>query len=212
MITKTITLYQFNELSDTAKEKARDWWKECESQDFGSFGDVPDEVVETAAKLLGIEFKTRPVKLMGGKTRYESCIWWQLDGQGSGASFEATYSYVKGSAKAIAKEFPTNVELNRIARELTDLQKQYAYGITATIETSGREVHKYAMTVDVNGRNGSALPENDADAFRELMRDFADWIWAGINDEYNYRMSDRNVDETIMADEYTFTEDGSRES
>lgn len=210
MITKTINLYQFAELTDIAKEKARQWWRDCEAQDFGGHGEL-NERPETAAKLLGISFRTHDVGLMGGGIRTEPNIWWQLDGQGQGASFAGSYSYAKGSAKAVRSEFGTDAKLWAIADGLASLQKKYLYGLTATIEASGRDTHKYAMTVDVNDKHGSALPDDDADAFRELMRDFADWVFAGIREEYDYRMTDENVDDAITVNEYTFLADGTRE-
>lgn len=213
MTTKTVNLYQFDELTNAAKEKAREWWRECEAQDFGAHGDLT-EAYETAGKLLGIEFKQHAVPLHSGKTRYEPNIWWSLHVQGSGACFAGEYSYAKGSTKAIRSEFPTDVELNRIAKELASLQKKYNYGLTATISTSGREVHKYSMSIDVTStttKRSFDEASKDCDALLELMRDFADWIYKGINEEYDYRMTDENVDDTIRANDYTFMENGKRE-
>ena len=69
---KETAVYLFDELTDTAKEHAREWWRELETQEF----DPELEFAETAAKLLGIEFEQRPVNLMGCGTRYESIIYW----------------------------------------------------------------------------------------------------------------------------------------
>lgn len=210
MTTKTINLYQFDELTDKAKERARQWWRECESQEFGAHGDLM-EAAETAAAIIGIMFRTHAVPLYGGGTRYESNVWWQLDGQGCGASFDASYSYAKGAGKAIRAEFGTDAKLWAIADGLQALQKRYLYGVTATVEADSRSVHEYGMSVYVNDKYGSALPEADADAFRELMRDFARWIHKGIQEEYFSRMEDEYVDDAIKANEYTFLKDGTRE-
>lgn len=211
MTTKTVNLYQFNELTDAAKEKAREWWRECEAQDFGAHGELT-ESFETAGRLLGIEFKQHEVRLMGGGTRSEPNIWWSLHVQGSGASFAGRYSYAKGSVKAIRSEYPEDVELNRIAKELASLQKKYRYSLTAVISTDSREVavHKYSMDVDLDNY-GDGVKEEDAKALLELMRDFADWIYKGINEEYDYRMTEENVDDAIRANEYTFLGTGERE-
>jgi hypothetical protein len=209
MTTKTVNLYTFNELTPSAKEKAREWWRECEAQTFGSFGDLT-EPAETVAKILGISFKTHSVRTMGGKDRYEPNIWWLLEARGQGASFEGTYSYAKGSAKTIASEFPTDTELNRIARELANLQKKYAYRLGCVITADRRSVHKYGMEVELENY-GDGVKEDDAATLLELMRDFADWIFKGLQEEWEYRMSDDNVDDSIEANEYTFTSDGSRE-
>lgn len=51
----------------------------------------------------------------------------------------------------------------------------------------------------------------DADhELRQLMRDFADWMYRQLEAEYEYRMSDEQVDDTITANEYEFTESGER--
>lgn len=42
------------------------------------------------------------------------------------------------------------------------------------------------------------------------MRDFADWIYERLSDEYDYQTSDSAVEETIRANEYEFDEDGER--
>lgn len=56
--TVEVTLYQFAELSDKAKERARQWWRDCENETFGhEFPNFAHETFETAAKLLGISAK-----------------------------------------------------------------------------------------------------------------------------------------------------------
>ena len=208
MTTRTITIYSFDELSDRAKEKARDWWRDCESQEFGDHGGLT-EPAETAGKILGIEFKTHGVPLMNGKTCYEPCIWWSLHSQGSGASFEGNYAYAKNAAKRIRAEFggKDGDTLAGIANRLQDLQKRHFYGLTASISTSS---HGHSIYLDVNDRHGFGVDADVADELRDIMRDFARWIHCGISDEWDYRMSDESVDESIRANEYEFNEDGSR--
>lgn len=205
MTTKTVNLYEFHELSDSARSKARDWWRECENQDFGAHGEL-NESAEDAAKLLGITFRRHDVGLMGGGQRSEPNIWWQLHVQGSGASFEGTYSYAKGCLKAVMNEWPTDTALHQIARDLVTLQKKYRYQARCTITSDSRSVHKYSMDVEADG-----LADDDATALLETMRDFADWIYKRIEAEYDYRMTDENVDDAIRTNGYTFTADGRRD-
>lgn len=40
------------------------------------------------------------------------------------------------------------------------------------------------------------------------MRAFADWIYRQLETEYDYQNSDEQVDESIIANEYEFTEEG----
>lgn len=205
----TTTVYQFDELSDKAKEKAREWWRDCEQQEFGGFGEA-SELAETPAKILGIEFSTHSVPLHGGKTREEPKIWWSgFSSQGDGASFEGHYAYAKNCAKAIRSEFPTDTKLHAIADGLTSMQKEHGYKITAKITQSGRYVHKYTMAADVYVGDVEANEEISS-AVLELMRDFAEWIYRALEEEYESRMSDENVDDSIRANEYEFTADGER--
>lgn len=50
---KTVTLYTFEELSDKAKERARQWWRDASAQD--EFWDSIYEDADTVAGLMGIE-------------------------------------------------------------------------------------------------------------------------------------------------------------
>ena len=49
------------------------------------------------------------------------------------------------------------------------------------------------------------LPE---DAIRENCRDFMDWIYKSLEREYDYMMANEQVDDSIIANEYEFTENG----
>lgn len=203
MITKTVTLYTFDELTPKAKERAREWWRECEAQEFG---DDPYllEPIETAAKLLGIEFKQREVPLMSGKSRSAPCVWWTLHVQGAGASFDGQYSYARGSGKAIKQEFPTDTTLHTIAANLAELQKAYRYAVTATVQSNSR----HSLDVECEGFPGNVT--NDS-AFQVELERFARWIYKTIDEEYDSHMEDEYVDDAILANEYTFLENGKRE-
>lgn len=221
--TKEQTVYQFDELSDRAKERARDWFRQLAAE---SFTDDTDSVIEDAARmadLLGINLRTRTVKLMGGGTRQEPQVYWSgFSSQGDGACFEGDYHYRKGSAAAISAEAPAtdregkeqkqNAELNRIARELADLQRKYFYQLSASVRHTGRYSHEHSTEIEVYDRSGNELAnETDAEAVRDLLRDFMRWIYRQLEAEYEYRLSDECVDESIKANEYEFDEDGNRE-
>ena len=81
------TVYQFPELSDAAKEKARSWYRELGPHD--DWWDAVYEDFERICDILGVRLKTRPVRLMGGGTREKPCIWFSgFWSQGDGACFE----------------------------------------------------------------------------------------------------------------------------
>ena len=200
--------YQFDELSDAAKERAREWWRDAERCDFGAHGELM-ESAETAAKLIGVEFNMREIKLMGGGTRQEPDIRWSgFYCQGDGASFTGRYEYRKGAHKAVRKEFPKDYELHSIADRLLEIQKDHGYKLCATIYQSGHYVHEHTMTAGTYRSDNGGLKCTD-DTVTDIMRDFARWIYHGLRDEYEYRMSDEQVDDSIKANEYEFLENGS---
>ena len=200
------TVFKFEELSDRAKEKAREWWRSCEAEDCDASCTYEDAA--TIAEILGIDLRTRAAKLLGGGTRYEPCIWYSgFYSQGDGACFEGSYSYAKGAAKRIRAHAPQDSELRRIAEELQDLQRRAFYRLSARMAQRGYGYHSGCMTVDVGLSEGAATREQ-AEALTQLMRDFADWIYAQLRSQYEYVMSDENVNESIKINEYEFDEDG----
>lgn len=44
----------------------------------------------------------------------------------------------------------------------------------------------------------------------EALRDLARWLYRQLEREYDYLTSDEAVDEAILANEYSFTVDGTR--
>lgn len=208
--TKEYTIYTFDELSDDAKETARDWWRQCENEDFDT--EFLYEDFQNMARMLGIEFDSKPVKLMGGGTRYDPVIYWSgFSSQGDGACFEGNYRYAPGAAKAIAKETNgSETELIRIAKALQEVQRRNFYRLNARMKHRGHYMHSGCMTVEHYGDNFAS--DTDAeDTVEQCMRDFADWMYKQLEKEYWWRMEDAQVDESIRANEYTFDEDGNRQ-
>lgn len=198
------TLYKFDELSDKAKETARDWFRSCDDMHWKEY---VYEDADRVAKLLGIEIDQRPYKTMGGSTRYEPCIWFSgFSSQGDGACFEGRYSYAKGSVKAIKAEYPSDKELNDIAEGLYEIQRHNRYRLVAKVSHSGHYYHSGCTDIDVDGPG--CANSDDADQTERLLRDFMDWIYARLEAENDYQDSDEVVDENILANEYEFDESG----
>lgn len=209
-----ITVYQFDELNDEAKERARDWMRRMQAEDFYTEF-IYEDFIE-CGKRLGITIATHGVKLMNGTTRQDPNIWWMLHNQGSGASFDGDYEYVKGSPKLIRKHAPEDKTLHQIADDLAEVQKRRFYRLTASIKSDSRDVYATAATIEVFDKvTGNYADENvkeaeDAEAIREALRDFMNWMYKQIDTEYDYRQSDEVIDEDIRANEYEFTESGKR--
>lgn len=66
------------------------------------------------------------------------------------------------------------------------------------------------MQVEVQDRENEYRDiGDDEDDVIQLMRDFADWIYEQLEKAYDYRTSDEAVEESIIANEYEFDENGS---
>ncbi len=208
-------VYTFDELSPSAKDTARQWFRELLQPD-----DYAESVLEDASRLglmIGINLATRPVKLMGGGTRMEPNVYWAVCDRGAGASFAGSYSHAKGSVRKLAAEAPaadregkpqkSNLEVNRIAVDLAAVQKRNFYQVQASVSHYGRD---HGMNIDVERADGKPLSDADAETTEQALRDFAEWIHQSLETEYEYRMSDEIVDEDIRANEYEFDEDGRR--
>lgn len=203
MRTEEVSIFQFSELSEQAKERAREWYRKG-ALDY----DWWDSIYEDAArvfKILGIN-SAKPVKLMNGSTRYDPAIYFSgFWSQGDGACFTGTYEYAKGSARAIARHAPKDAELHRIGRELMEVQKRNRYQVTANLEHRGRYYHEHSVSIDVDG-----CERNDQETVTELLRDLMRWIYRALEAEHEYLMSNETVDDNIIANEYEFTEEGER--
>jgi len=195
---QTIATYTFNELTDEAKENARDWYR-VNGLDY-EWWDCTIEEYKELGELLGIEI--------------DNIYFSGFASQGDGACFTGAYSYRKGWKKALASE--TGGELYRklesIGLGLQAEQEKYFYGITASINHTGHYCHENSVTVSVdpgehvNGywSDTSDMEDNIADCLRDFMRE----IYSNLMSEYDYLTSDEAVDDAIIANEWEFTENG----
>lgn len=203
------TVYELKELSGAARERARAWYREtCLDYDWHEW---VYEDFQTVCDLLGVTLRTSPVRLMGGGTRqkphiYFSSFW----SQGDGASFEGTYTYARGAARAVRAHAPKDAELHAIADVLAESQRRNFYQLGADIRQSGRYCHEFTMAIHVE-RDSPAWQDmtDGADTtVIEALRDLARWLYRRLELEFNYLTSDEAVDETIHANEWTFLADG----
>ena len=232
----TVKAYEFNELSDKAKERAREWWHE-EMSDDNSFSEcVIDEAIEQGI-LMGIEFKERSHSNYKGAP----CVYWSgFSSQGDGACFEGTWRASMVKADKVADGWGENedtTEIKRIAAVFADVAKKYPSGYFS-VNHSGHYYHEYCTDFDFDpGDIDYASPVLDAhrkaedggepeelddlaidrwredfpeDILKEAARDLMRYIYRKLEEAYDYEMSDECVDENIRANEYLFTESGCR--
>ena len=197
-------VFKYEELDDRAKDKAKDWYRQFVFNDSCDWWHVLEDAVQIA-QILGIDIDTR----WGNREPviYFSGFW----SQGDGACFEGSYRYAKGATKKIREYAPQDTELHRIADELQSIQRRNFYKLCARMTHSGRYSHSGCMDASVWHYDDQYRDIGDAeDDIAQLMRDFADWIYDQLEKEYEYKCSDNVVEESIIANEYEFDEDGDR--
>ena len=190
------TVYQFNELSDRSKDKAREHFRS-----INDFDPEFDDFIQVAT-ILGITFKED--KKGGARILYSG-----FSSQGVGACYEGTYAANKDAPKLIREYAPQDEVLHRLADALDEIQKANNYDVAATCwHTDPHYYHCYTMGVDVTLSNGEPSGvEGTAEKVVGVMRHFANWIYKQLNDEYDHEQSNEYVDE-CMADDQEFYEDG----
>ncbi len=186
---KTINIYKFRELSESVKKKVIelnsdintnfDWW------------DSTYEDITTLAKLMGIDI---------------SKIYFSgFSSQGDGACFEGTYHYEPNAVQAIKDFAPIDSVINMAIRfEAIQSQSHIPYNLTASIKHHGRYYHSGCTSIDVEGDNNP----NEVEELQQALRDFMNYIYKRLNEEYDDLTSDQAIIEAIECNEYEFTENG----
>lgn len=194
-VTTETEVFTFDELSDSAKEKARDWYREG-SQSFDWWESVY-ECADTAGEIIGIDFDYRK--------SLPSIFFSGFYYQGSYCYIEADYRYRKGSVKAIKKEFPNETELHSIAERLQAEQRKHFYKLGARLDCQYRNgqgvdvFHTEERYRDIGGTE---------EEIRDILREFSSWIYSKLEQEYEWLNSDEVIEEAILCNDYQFTEDG----
>ena len=205
---QTITIYNFDELSDEAKQTAIDSNCLWSVQDF-EWQDSSYEAFAEVAELFGLDIRQTRKSLSSGGFRYDPTIYFSgFASQGDGACFEGVYSYKKGALDSTKKAFPGDSELLRIVQDLQTLQQRNFYQLTAAAKHRGCYNHSGCMDITVSRADGKAVSDDDEESLKQLLRDFADWIYSNLEKEYDYLTNDEVVAESLRANEVEFTEDG----
>ena len=205
------TVFHLGELSEQARETARAWYREAAARD--DWHECVFDDFEAICTILGVRLKTRSVRLFGGGTRQKPCIWFSgFASQGDGACFDCNYGFAKGAPKVIRAHAPQDGELHRIADALQAIQRRNFYQLRAHANHRGRGCHEYSMTISVerDSPNNQEMTVDAEDTVTEALRDLARWLYRQLEREYDYQTSDEVTDEAILANEYTFTDDGRR--
>jgi hypothetical protein len=220
MKTVEIQVYEFDELTDAAKETARNWWRKSSEGDTFYSESVTEDLCQIAP-LLGIDIAFHSVRLGNGKTRQEPSIWWSgFWSQGDGACFEGTWRASAVQPGKLREFAPLDEDLHRIAEAIEKAAKDQPF---LSIEITHNYRYYFAKSVNMEERcfdnEDNNLAENEAlwpaqeAAFKlaqQALWDLMDWLYRTLEKEYEYHNADEQIDESIRCNDYEFTEDGER--
>ena len=221
---KQTKVYQYDELSDKAKEKARDWYRKGNCDDT-YWSECVIEDAATIAEFLGLDINQTAYKTMGGETKYKPTVYFSgFWSQGDGACVEGTWRASDVKVDELKEYAPQDKELHRIVDGLAEIAKEYPDGYFK-VRHRGHYSHSgcTAFDVELPTEQENELeydsPEykllqvklgEDEETLIELARDFMNWIYRQLEKEWDYQNSDEQVEESIRCNAYEFLETGER--
>lgn len=187
------TVYQFDELTDEAKEKAREWMRRRISEDTPDTDSVIDDAL-TCLALAGFVFTASDVSYSG---------FWS---QGDGASFTGWWraENVK-PVRAMRAHAPKDETLRALARDANVIKRKARRSWAELSRRSHHYVHEHTIEVRAEDCN-----DDTAKLIAELARDAMRWIYKQLEADYDWRNADEQIDEDIRTNEYEFTAEGRR--
>ena len=191
MKTVSVDLYTFDELSDKAKERAREWFR-VDYPDSDIFSEPVYNMAREAFAFFGVD--ASDIAFSG---------FWS---QGDGASFTGEFrASLISPAADLAAEFPTHKTLHGLHARLTTVG--HPDDSRVNITRSGHYVHSHTMNIDAD-----EYSRDDERELLSILRGLADWLYRLLESEYDYLVSDECVDESIISNGYHFTIDGKRDA
>lgn len=181
--------YSFEELSDAARTNAFDACRDWNTSDEFWHEYVQEDVKEIAV-LMGIEI--------------DRILFSGFSNQGDGACFEGTYSYKRGSVKAVQVYAPQDSELHEVVGQLYRAQAPFFFRLSATVKHRGRYCHEMCTDIAFDSDPNDGAEDLITDSLRDFMR----WIYKRVETEYIYQRSDEVVQATIEANGVRFTDAG----
>jgi hypothetical protein len=194
-----VKIYKYDELSDSAKEKARQWWIGCESQDH-AWAKENRETLDVFCALF-------PVKVSDWEYGYQNYINFSMTCNDEIETLSgwrlATYlwnNYRRDLYKG--KYYSTS-------GKCIDGKYHYKSRHSRIILDNCCVLTGYCIDDDILKPIYDFLNRPDSQTFYDLMNDcLQSWVYA-CRDEYEHALSDESAEDAIRANEYEFTKDGS---
>ncbi|MBQ3569564.1 MAG: hypothetical protein IJA20_02700 [Methanocorpusculum sp.] len=203
----TIKLYQYGELSEEAKERAREWFL----SDYPEYGwwEFVYEDVDVLARNISLIIKPHTSRNMRGETIAKPGFNFDLDRQE--LIYQGYYVYDKTWKDKCRHEYSKDVfkrdsALSKFLRaweeKILALQKPAFYGITIDVDC------QRSINIDVHNVYDREITDTQLRQVEELIELFNDHVLDMLQREYDYITSEAYAEEMIIANAYEFTEDG----
>lgn len=178
-----IPYFAYADLSDKAKGSAFDKWHES----FEFFSDFIIEDITAILENIGF---------------YNVKIWYSLGYcQSDFASFDARYSFEKGSLKKLKANYPNATEWHTVAKQLQQLQRKNFYSLSGEFTDSD---------FDVESKNDRywSYDQDNRDLLKPIIKEINRIIYNSIRDEYEYQTSQESFEQWVNDFGIWFTIDG----
>jgi hypothetical protein len=202
----TTTVYTYEELTDAAKKKARDAWRELDARSGdNSWAEFTEESFKGAAIDMG--------------WNVTNVAWSGFASQGDGAQFEGDWSATRVNEAGLKKSwllfkegtseridepaYRINEKLHRLVDQYAALGAKYPEGTAAVVRNDRTYAHSNATGFSVDFGT-----DNEINEFIAISRQLMDLFYRMLEQEYNYTQSDDYVAERIIANENEFTVGG----
>ena len=217
--------FTFAELSEQAKSRARDHYREQGQHD--QWWDAVYEDAVTIGALIGIEIE-QDKKIVKGREWYETSIWFRgFSSQGDGCCYDGKLHIdkLKGCVERLREHTGvgcTDDELFKLAARGEEIYDEIIVQRTA-LRLDGTPVWEINMmevdltdSVTITGSDRYSNTQTSLDAssesiqnsLDEYVKDFADWIYKQLEAEDEHLNSDETIDEYLDDSEDTYDEDG----
>lgn len=215
---KETKVFQFDELSDRAKERAREWYRSASVGDDFWHEYILEDFADIA-KHCGWSLATRTHSRSGDAVYFRG--FWS---QGDGACFAGDWHARDVDVPNLLKHAPQDNELARIVDGFATLAHEFPESSGTSSQPRGRYSHEYSPTIDWDDgadRDDEEHSRAEWDAIRattaehgetftELARELMRWLYRRLESAWESEISAECVDENIRCNGYEFEEDGSR--